>query len=97
MLGIGCALTYHTGVQKLNRIVGSKKHATLNGLSLAGNTLGAITVFWAISHLLKTSPFEESLMIMTWCNLALSMSFTLIYLIPQRYINHHERKFVSYF
>ena len=96
-LGIGCALTYHTGVQKLNRVVGNKKNARYNGWSLAGNTLGAIIVFWCISHLLKTSPFEESLMTMTWCTLGLSMIFTLIYLIPQRYINHHERKFVSNF
>ena len=97
LMGIGCALTYHTGVQKLNRVVGSKKNARYNGWSLAGNTLGAIIVFWCISHLLKTSPFEVSLMTMTWCTLALSMSFTLIYLIPQRYINHHERKSVSAF
>ena len=97
MLGIGCALTYHTGVQKLNRIVANKKNATYNGLSLTGNSLGAIIVFWGISHLLKTSPFEESLMTMTWCTLALSMIFTLIYLIPQRYINHHECKSVSDF
>ena len=97
MLGIGCALTYHTGVQKLNRIVGNKKNASYNGLSLTGNSLGAIIVFWGISHLLKTSPFEGSLMTMACCTLALSMIFTLIYLIPQRYINHHECKSVSYF
>ena len=97
MLGIGCALTYHTGVQKLNRIVKDKKNATYNGLSLTGNSLGAIIVFWGISHLLKTSPFEESLMTMTWCTLGLSMIFTLIYLIPQRYINHHECKPISDF
>ena len=97
LMGIGCALTYHTGVQKLNRVVGNKKNARYNGWSLAGNTLGAIIVFWCISHLLKTSPFEVSLMTMTWCTLALSMSFTLIYLIPQRYINYHECKFVSDF
>ena len=95
MLGIGCALTYHTGVQKLNRIVGNKKNARYNGWSLAGNTLGAIIVFWCISHSFKISPFEVSLMTMTWCTLALSMGFTLIYLIPQRYINHHECKSVS--
>ena len=97
MLGIGCALTYHTGVQKLNKVVKDKKNATYNGLSLTGNSLGAIIVFWGISHLLKTSPFEGSLMTMAWCTLGLSMIFTLIYLIPQRYINHHERKFVSNF
>ena len=96
-MGIGCALTYHTGAQKLNRIVGNKKNASYNGLSLAGNSLGAIIAFWGISSLLKTYPFEESLMTMTWCTLALSMTFTLIYLIPQRYINHHERKSVSDF
>jgi len=92
MLGIGCALTYHTGVQKLNRIVGSKKNARYNGWSLAGNTAGAIIVFWCISHSFKISPFEVSLMTMTWCTLVLSMSFTLIYLIPQRFINHHEHQ-----
>ena len=87
LLGIGCALGYHTGVLMLNRIVKNKRNATYNGFSLAGNTVGAIIVFHFISQLFGRLPYENSLEIFTACTFGFSMVFALIYMIPQRHIN----------
>ena len=91
-MGIGCALSYHTGVQMLNLIVGSKKNATFNGFSLAGNTAGAIIVFHFISQLFGKLHYGTSLQIFTGSLFFISMVFSLIYLIPQRYISQHMEK-----
>ena len=69
--------------------MGDKKNATFNGLSLAGNTAGAIIVFHFISQLFDNLPYESSLQYLTGCTLGFSMIFTLIYLIPQRHISKH--------
>ena len=94
-MGIGCALGYHTGVQMLNKIVVNRKNATFNGLSLAGNTVGAILVFHFISQLLENQPYENSLVIMTGCIFGISMIFSFLYLVPQRHISHHMEKEVE--
>ncbi len=90
LLGTGCALNYHTGVQMLNLVVGSKKNATRNGISLAGNTFGAIAVFYLMGNAFKTLHYAQSLFYLSIGMSGILIIFTLAYLIPQRYIDRYH-------
>lgn len=89
-LGIGCACNYHTGVQMLNLVVGSKRNAVWNGISLAGNTIGAIAVFHLMGNAFEKLHYGDSLFYLSFGIGSTLMIFTLIYLIPQRFISKYQ-------
>lgn len=89
-LGIGCALNFHTGVQMLNLVVGSKRNAIWNGISLAGNTVGAIAVFHLMGNAFQKLHYGDSLFYLSFGIGSTLMVFTLIYLIPQRFLSKYH-------
>ena len=73
----------------LNLVVGSKKNAVWNGISLAGNTLSAIAVFHLMGNAFKTLHYADSLFYLAFGVTGALTIFTLMYLIPQRYVTKH--------
>ena len=86
MLGIGCGFQYHTGVSMLNLLVKSKKNACSDGFSLAGNTLGAIIVFFSLAAPFQYYDYANTLFYFSICTGAILFGFSLLYLIPQRFL-----------
>lgn len=95
LIGIGCAMHFHTGVQMLNLLVHSKKNAFANGISLAGNTTGAMLVFGLMGYSFKNLHYADSLFYLSIGMAVLLGAFTLLYLVPQRYITEYADEDVS--
>ena len=90
-MGIGCALNYHTGVQMLNLVVGTKKNAVWNGISLAGNTIGAIGVFHLMGNAFQELHYGDSLFYLA-IGTGISLSIcTLLYWVPEQYIKKYMK------
>ena len=89
LLGIGAACHFHTGVQMLNLLVEAKKNAFSNGISLAGNTLGAIIVFIIMGNLFKSLHYGDSLFYLSFGSGAILLLTTGLYYFPQRYISKY--------
>jgi hypothetical protein len=70
MLGLGCALNFHSGIKLVNHLT-SRNNGFANGVSQAGNTLGAIAVSFSIAGYFTSLDFKTSLM-------ALGASLTLL-------------------
>ena len=71
----------------LNLIVKKSKNAFSNGISLAGNTLGAIMVFLLLGQALNSLHYSTSLLILAFGSLAILLLTISLYLIPQRHIS----------
>ena len=71
----------------LNLLVKTKKNGCANGFSLAGNTLGAIIVFFALATPLQFYKYSDTLFYFALGTFAILLLFSAFYLIPQRYIN----------
>ena len=73
----------------LNLVVGSRKNAIWNGISLAGNTLGAIAVFHLMGNAFKKLHYEDSLFYLAFGMAVILSIFTTLYLVPQRHIQKY--------
>ena len=87
ILGIGCGFQYHTGSSMLNLLVKTKRNGCANGFSLAGNTLGAIIVFFALATPFQYYDYSTTLFYFSMATFVILTFFSLLYLVPQRYIN----------
>ncbi len=53
-MGWGASLNFHSGIAMLNAVVKKERNARTNGISLAGNTIGAALLFVFIGNLSST-------------------------------------------
>ena len=70
----------------LNLLVKTKKNACSNGISLAGNTLGAIIVFFSLAAPFQYYDYADTLFYFSIGTGAILFGFSLLYLIPQRFL-----------
>ena len=77
----------------LNLLVKPKKNAFSNGISLAGNTLGAITVFVVMGNAFKRLHYSESLGYLSFFSGGILLLATGLYFIPQRHISMYADDF----
>ena len=73
----------------LNLLVKTKKNACSNGISLAGNTLGAIIVFFSLAAPFQYYDYADTLFYFSIGTGAILFGFSLLYLIPQRFLIAH--------
>ena len=70
----------------LNLLVKSKRNALANGFSLAGNAVGASIVFVALAYPLQYFGYVNTMFYSSIASGAVLFGFSLLYLIPQRYL-----------
>ena len=85
LLGLGCALNFHSGVKLVNALT-SRNNGFANGVSQAGNTVGAIAVSFAVAGYFSSLDFKMSL-------IALGVSLTI--LIPISAFFYWPNKFLK--
>ncbi len=90
ILGLGCAMNYHAGVSMLNGLVNKGRNACSNGLSLAGNTVGAIAFMLAISYLFEGHDPVVSFTGLAGIALVFLLIGAIIYIPPQIYVWKEE-------
>ena len=71
----------------LNLLAKAKTNAFSNGISLGGNTLGAILVFISMGVAFKTWHYSESLLYLSFFSGGILLLATCLYIIPQRHIS----------
>jgi len=85
VLGLGCALNFHSGIKLVNHLT-SRNNGFANGVSQAGNTLGAIAVSFSIAGYFSNLDFKMSL---------LALGSSLILLIPISSCFYWPSKFLA--
>ena len=84
-LGLGCALNFHSGIKLVNHLT-SRNNGFANGVSQAGNTMGAIAVSFAVAGYFTSLDFQMSLV---------ALGVSLIVLIPISGCFYWPNKFLS--
>ena len=85
MLGLGCALNFHSGVKLVNHLT-SRNNGFANGISQAGNTMGAIAVSFAVAGYFSHLDFKMSL---------IALGLSLLVLIPISAAFYWPNKFLN--
>jgi len=85
LLGLGCALNFHSGVKLVNHLT-SKNNGMANGIAQAGSTLGAIAVSFAVAGSFSNLDFKTSL---------LALGSSLLILVPLSACFYWPSKFLS--
>ena len=85
MLGLGCALNFHSGVKLVNHLT-SRNNGFANGISQAGNTMGAIAVSFAVAGYFSSMDFKMSL---------IALGLSLLILIPISASFYWPNKFLN--
>ena len=85
MLGLGCALNFHSGVKLVNHLT-SRNNGFANGIAQAGNTMGAIAVSFAVAGYFSHLDFKMSL---------IALGLSLLVLIPISAAFYWPNKFLN--
>jgi hypothetical protein len=82
---LGCALNFHSGIKLVNHLT-SRNNGFANGVSQAGNTLGAIAVSFLVAGYFSSLDFGMSL---------IALGVSLIILIPISGCFYWPNKFLT--